>query len=576
MRAINLASQRGNMLTTVVVVVLALATLGVILATMSSADSALQLFQQEEQRAFYAAQSGLEYGIKRYLNSDDVEEFETEGLDIGNGAQADITLEDNDSVVVITSVGKAQKALKKVQTVISSADENYVPDYAVFTANTANGVYTLASGEEDNDPDLLYQNAPTVPKFDLENLKSLAKTVQEDGNAYYYEGDLTVDDDFEPPDGTVVYAEGNIRFEKGSWDGTVYFVSGGDATFASSWQNNDSDVQMLLYLPGSLQKIKVEPVVASDPIEFEVEEGEVIPTEDYVASVTVIGGDLPFGFWIIYPFLGIAYDAPITLSVRVGDHTVLHPFGPDPSSSHQAPKWEVNRGNINDGNNPRTYVLPDEYDADTPISISACSWELITLMSRNYRRYMRVNSVQDLDYVYALRDGDPVPDVAPFGDQRSAAEFVRDYIDFNTQRMSLGENQVIYLFELADETLSTPAADFQDLVVMVNLAREKSQLADDEDDDDDHQGHDDDDDDDDEEDDDDDDDNPTRETVLSFKGGIISEGKIIGVQSMNRDDVTYTNRLQVVRDKNIIKNFLKHSVNGNARVILASTWKTIK
>ncbi|RMH65714.1 MAG: hypothetical protein D6677_01795 [Calditrichaeota bacterium] len=570
MRVTNFKSQRGNMATTVVVVVLILATLGVILASLSSADSALQLLQQEDQRAFYAAQSGLEYGVKRYLSSDDVEEFNTTDLDLGDGVLADVSLEDNGSEVIITAVGKSNKSQKTVQTIISAADSNYVPDYAVFTTNTVNGVKTTTQDSDDDDPSLVYQNAPTLPRFDLDNLKELAQATQDDGQSYYYAGDLTVDEDFDPPANTIVYAEGNITFNKGNWDGPVFFVAGGDAVFSDSWKNTDHDIQMLLYVPGSLQKIRVEPAVADDdPVEFEVDDGEVIPKEEYAASVTVIGGDLPFAFWIIYPIFYIPYDAPITIKVNVGDQA-YHPFGPNPGNGNAAAKWKVNLGNVNDDNNPRTYVFPETYDADTPISVEASSWSLLGFHARAYRRHMRVNSSVDLDYVYALRDGDPVPDVAPFGDQKSAAEFVQDYVNFNSQTMSLESNQVIYLFELADASLSTPSADFQDVVVMVNLARERSDLADGDDDDDDHDEDHDDDDDEDEE------DNSTIVNNLAFKGGIISEGKIYGSKTVDINDKTYTNRLKVTRDEDIIKSFLSHSVNGNARIILASKWKAIK
>ncbi len=564
MSGTNLRSQKGNMTTTVVGVIMMLATLGVILATLSSSDSTLQLFQQEEQRAFYAAQSGLEYGLKRYLASDDVNEFTLNDLNIGGGVTADIRLTEKNGRVIITATGKTQKAVKKVQTVISGADSNYIPDYAVFSDSPVSNVVTVDSIKGKQNPALLYQNAPTLPKFDLGELKKLSKTTRKDGKSYYYDGDLTVDESFNPPPNTIVYAEGKITFKKGKWDGAVYFVANGDAAFADSWKNSDDDVKMVLYLPNSQKKVKLLPVNSDDdPVDFKVDKGEVIPQEPYAASITVIGGDLPFGYWIFWPFWLEVYDAPITVKIKVGDGNPMYPFGPSPGPHARSLRAKVNAGNVNDHHNPRTYVLPNDYAAGTPISVTATSWAWSRPWGRAYHRNLEANSVRDQDIVLALRDGDPVPDIPAFGSQRSAAEFIADYINFKTQRVSLEDNQVIYLFELASRDLSSPSADFQDLVMMVTLARERDDLA----------GPGDDDGDDDDDDDDDDDKNITN--YLTLTGGIISEGAVLGMQTAKKDDKNITNKLRVIRDEDMIKSFLSHSVNGNARIILSSKWKSL-
>ncbi len=585
MSGINLKSQNGNMTTTVVGVIMMLATLGVILATLSSSDSTLQLFQQEEQRAFYAAQSGLEYGLKRYLASDKVTEFTLNDMNIGSGVKADISLTKKNGQVIITSTGKAQKAVKKVQTVISGADSNYIPDYAVFSDSPVSNVVTLDSLNGNQNSALLYQNAPTLPKFDLTNLKTLSKKVQKDGNSYYYDGDLTVDESFKPPANTIVYVEGKITFKKGNWDGPVYFVSNGDAAFADSWKNSDDDVKMVLYLPDSRTKVKLLPVNSDDdPVEFKVENGKVIPKEEYAASVTVIGGDLPFGYWIFWPIWLETYDAPITVKVKVGEGESIYPFGPSPGSGDHELKTKVDAGNVNDDHNPRTYVLPKDYSAGTAISVTATSWSWSRPWGKDYQENLKANSIDDQDIVLALRDGDPVPNIPAFGNQLSAAEFIKDYINFNTQRISLEDNQVIYLFELASRDLTLSTADFQDLVLMVTLAREKDDLAsvseekDDDDEEEDHEKGDDKGDDkgDKKEDEDEhEDDEKSITNYLTFTGGIISEGAVFGMQTAKKEEKKITNKLRVIRDKDMIKSFLAHSINGNARIILSSKWKSM-
>ncbi|NNF41950.1 MAG: hypothetical protein HKN62_02695, partial [Phycisphaerales bacterium] len=87
-----------------------------------------------------------------------------------------------------------------------------------------------------------------------------------------------------------------------------------------------------------------------------------------------------------------------------------------------------------------------------------------------YAPHMTVSSGDDSPYVIVLKDGDPVPAVPSFGDQSTIADFVAPYVDLDTDQITLADNQAIYLFELGTTDLSSPSADFQDLVVMLTLA----------------------------------------------------------------------------------------------------------
>jgi len=109
MRGINFWSQHGHVTTTIVSVVLMLSVLGVIVASIVSSDRRGQMFEADEQRAFYAAQSGLEYGIKKYVADpkEDPDEFEIDDLDLGDGITADVTMQKmgNDQIR-FTAIGK--------------------------------------------------------------------------------------------------------------------------------------------------------------------------------------------------------------------------------------------------------------------------------------------------------------------------------------------------------------------------------------------------------------------------------------------------------------------------------------
>ena len=70
-------------------------------------------------------------------------------------------------------------------------------------------------------------------------------------------------------------------------------------------------------------------------------------------------------------------------------------------------------------------------------------------------------------HVYVLREGDAVPDIDGFLDQGNVVSFLTDYIDNN--KINIGKNDVIYLFELGTTNTKSAAADFQDLVVLVRF-----------------------------------------------------------------------------------------------------------
>ena len=66
-----------------------------------------------------------------------------------------------------------------------------------------------------------------------------------------------------------------------------------------------------------------------------------------------------------------------------------------------------------------------------------------------------------------------------FKEQSNIAAFVRNFVVDG--HVVLGENEAIYLFELGTTNMSSDAADFQDLVVVVELGESPEALAETED-----------------------------------------------------------------------------------------------
>jgi len=200
----------------------------------------------------------------------------------------------------------------------------------------------------------------------------------------------------------------------------------------------------------------------TDDVDFNINGDDVEPSEDYAADVTVLGAAITASG---------TYDVPVTMKLTVNG-TALEPFG-----TFTLP---VN-GNVNDQMNPRHYVLPSIYPTGSHISIMARSWLKIDrsydgTSNSHWNGYMTVDSSQSSPNVITLRDGDAVPNIPAFLDQASIMQFIQKYIDTSTNTMDLNKNQAIYLFELGTTNLNSPAADFQDLVVLVTLAKDPSDL----------------------------------------------------------------------------------------------------
>ena len=73
-------------------------------------------------------------------------------------------------------------------------------------------------------------------------------------------------------------------------------------------------------------------------------------------------------------------------------------------------------------------------------------------------------------YVVVLRRGDIAPEYEGFDGQDEITEFLAPYMDPDTREMTIGANDVIFLFEYVDN-LDSSAADFQDLVVLCTFTK---------------------------------------------------------------------------------------------------------
>lgn len=192
---------------------------------------------------------------------------------------------------------------------------------------------------------------------------------------------------------------------------------------------------------------------AGETIDFTISDGRVVPGENFAVKVSVLGAAITSS----------GVDMPVTVKVNINGQS-FEPFGDadDPSA-----------GDVNDHSPPRHFIVQETFGENSAIDVTGTSWRTSGSV------YLQRNSHSESPSVKVLRDGDPVPVISGFENQTDAVEFVRDYIDPETNRMTMDVNQSIYLFELGTTRLTSSAADFQDLVVLVTLGESPEALADD-------------------------------------------------------------------------------------------------
>lgn len=191
-------------------------------------------------------------------------------------------------------------------------------------------------------------------------------------------------------------------------------------------------------------------------IEFEIVDGKVVPSENFAVMVSVLGAAITSS----------GTDIPVTAQVHLGDDTI-EPWGPYGSPTN---------GDVNDHGPVRHYIVDETFDADDgiDITVSGRSWLkkkrwYSGVYDSHWRTHLSANSHDEGWQVKVLRDGDDAPDIDGFDNQQDAEEYVGAYIDYETGKMTMDENQAIYLFEIGTTNVSSSAADFQDLVVLVTL-----------------------------------------------------------------------------------------------------------
>lgn len=248
MSGIRVKSEKGGALLITIIIIIALGLIGISAITFLNSDARISRFTAGERQAFYAAQSGLEYGISRFLGSDSVADW-SEQLPAGNSANCDVSAEFlGGNQVRIVSTGTKNNFAKRMETLIDYEDNyvdiNMISSYAVYAGGNVVNVKAVDENGVENSS-LIQQNA-AVPNFDLDALRSKA-------DAVYTKGHVELKDIAKNAnDGDLIFVDGDLKVSNvKEWPGQLFLVVTGKVEFTPGFNNNpkSSDLNMIIYQP---------------------------------------------------------------------------------------------------------------------------------------------------------------------------------------------------------------------------------------------------------------------------------------------------------------------------------------
>ena len=174
----------------------------------------------------------------------------------------------------------------------------------------------------------------------------------------------------------------------------------------------------------------------SGPLLFTIDDDyNLIAQEDCIAKVQVLGKAITYGSG--------GPDCAVEAGARIGDEDWGWLFGGAQVQGGEEYSREISKGTRVAVKGRATYG----------------DW------SREYR------STEHRRQVLVLINGDTPPQFDPFDNQPPITAFCSSVIDATTGRIQIANHQALFLFELGTTNMQSPAADFQDLVLLVDFAR---------------------------------------------------------------------------------------------------------
>ncbi len=196
MSANKWAAEEGGILLTLTFVLAFLALIGGALTTMILASRETSYQNVQSRRAYFIAQSGIEYGVKRFLLSDptrDRQWREQLSIQFATDCQVEARVV-NDSTCVIEVLARPQGAFLRMESTILFED---LAQYAVITNAAVDSLASVPAG-------LVWQAGNRMPIFDYQELLTSAT------RSGHYTGDLQAQSSFSFPFNRQALVEKNL------------------------------------------------------------------------------------------------------------------------------------------------------------------------------------------------------------------------------------------------------------------------------------------------------------------------------------------------------------------------------
>jgi hypothetical protein len=211
-------------------IILMFTILGTVGFSIMKVDSQFSLRYVQGLQAQYMSEAGVEYGLKRLFSGDELSASEYAALTGGSFTLQSTT---EDTIIILTSTGAVGTARKMIRVRVRYRPP--IGDFAIFSTGDIEKVNSLDENG-DPDPNLMVENAPTMPDIDDQALLDMAAA----------QGNVKTAATFEPAHGypnfnfyltgttpNVTHCTGNMRVRGGR---TVYgiFIVEGNITLDGS------------------------------------------------------------------------------------------------------------------------------------------------------------------------------------------------------------------------------------------------------------------------------------------------------------------------------------------------------
>lgn len=262
-----LQDERGSALSSMILLISILTIMGLTLTLILQNNAKISATDSDSMRAFYAAQSGIDYAVKASLNTMNWH-WSAPNQSIA-GSAVTINVEDNTIIPALNDTLQV-----RIKAVHGQAASNQVfrlrlidiSGYAVYISGSLNDVSVRDSAGTVNNS-LAYEYASVLPDIDINKLKEMAIS-----QGHYFNSSLTLDNGSSYPTGNdasyyhprpngvpsdtpnVVYIEGDLEVKNSA---SIYgiVVVQGDVRL-----KNSQKLEGILYLPSPVSVVEPQDV----------------------------------------------------------------------------------------------------------------------------------------------------------------------------------------------------------------------------------------------------------------------------------------------------------------------------